>query len=155
MTNANYAISEMSHYENEATMHDWAGGGHLELTDDELGLVLGGNASAGQEDSATKDSSGGFQQANGNVADSAANGAVAGGVAGAAVGALFGSFGGPAGTMAGAMGGAEVGALAGGSLAASAAVGWELGTTYSAEINAFMDGFAEAAQEYQNNPPPI
>ena len=152
MINAN---SQMSPETNQITPSAWVDG-YLELTDDELGLILGGNPCGAQQDTnESQASSGSFHESNGNVANSVENGAMAGAVTGAVVGALVGSFGGPPGTMAGTMGGAEVGGFVGGSLAGSAAAGWEVGTNYATEINAFIDGFADAAQEYQNNPPPI
>jgi len=122
---------------------------NLELSLDDLDLVLGGDAPEPGTHEAQPNNSGGFMQSLGNVSNAGQVGAIAGGVVGGGLGALGGSFAGPAGTAAGAVGGAEIGAFAGGALAAGAMATYE---SYQAGI---VDSFQQAAAEYQANPPPI
>jgi len=143
----------------EAIFQDAEDLGFFSLSIDELNLVLGGNAtSSGQEDMPTP-TSGGFQQAIGNIANAGAVGAIVGGVAGATIGAFLGPPGAAAGAAAGEWAGVgtgvAVGSFLGGSVAGAAAGGYEVGTAYPGQVNGIVDGFSAAAQEYQNNPPPI
>ena len=122
---------------------------NLELSLDDLDLVLGGDAPEPGAQEAQPNNGGGFMQSLGNVSNAGQVGAIAGGVVGGTMGAVGGSFAGPAGTAAGAVGGAEIGAFAGGALAAGAMA------TYEAIQAGAVESFQQAAQEYQNNPPPI
>lgn len=155
----NSKLSMPSDHEWEAMSQDAEDLGLFSLSIDELNLVLGGNApSSGQEDMPPP-TSGGFQQAIGNIANASAVGAVVGGVAGATIGAFLGpagaAAGGAVGEWAGVGTGAAVGTFLGGSVAGAAASGYEVGIAYPGQVNGIVDGFSSAAQEYQNNPPPI
>jgi hypothetical protein len=128
----------------------------LELSSEELELVLGGDSpEVGNQADDQQPNSGNFQQSLGNVSNAGGTAAIAGGIIGGTIGVFVGSFAGPAGTTGGAVGGAEVGGLVGGALGGAAAAGWEVGSTYAQEISAFGDSMVRAAQDYQDNPPPI